>query len=195
MLVRHALALAALASLLGCAAPYTIRQQSRPNPFASTRHASFAVLPLDFSSAHVESGVPETAWDRRQHADFERAKSAVSAAFQQELVKTLHDDGISVTPAVSAPAASADFIIQPRVLELTPGDFSGMGHPVSHIRVGAVITSRSGQVLDVVEVEHGTVGDQLAGPTHRRMTLDGGHAGERLAIYLHNRVAPGSETF
>ena len=192
MLTRHALAVATLACLAGCAAPYTVRQQSRPNPFA-TRGASFAVLPLDFSSTHTGDGTPETRWDAREKADFERAKISMSAAFQQEFVKTLREDGIPAAAAGSAPVEGAEFVIQARVLEITPGDFSGMGAPSTHLRVGAAITNRSGQVLDVVEVEHGTVGDQLAGTTHRRLVLDGTHVGERVAIYLHQRVVPGSE--
>ena len=48
-------------------------------------------------------------------------------------------------------------------------------------------------MLDIVEVEHSTAGDLLAGNIPRRMSIDGGHVGERLALYVHERVLPGTE--
>lgn len=191
MSIRHAVALAALAGLFGCSTPYTIRQQSRPNPFA-TRGASFAIMPLDYTPIDV-SGTPETSWDARERADFERAKIAANAAFQEEFAKVLRQDGIAAAPAGSPLAANAAFVIQPHVITVTPSDFSGMGGTTTDLRVGATISTRDGQVLDVVEVEHSTAGDLLAGNVHRRMTIDGSHVGERLALYVHERVLPGTE--
>jgi hypothetical protein len=193
MLVRHAFAIVLGLGLAGCAAPYTVRQQSLPNPFAGAA-PSFAVMPLDFSIAHVDEGTPGTKWEDGEKEDFERAKVAMNVAYQREVLSSLHDAGIAAAPARAANAASAAYVIRPHVLEITPGDFTGMTTGLrTRVRVGVEIASRSGEVLDVVEVEHTTADDPLAGDVEARFTANGSTVGERLAIYVHERVAPGSE--
>jgi hypothetical protein len=191
MLNRQAFAFLALAGLVGCTAPYTVKRQSRPNPFA--HHASFALMPMDFSAAEIRDQAPETPWTAREAAQFEHAKRSLSAAFEREVVTYLREGGVEVVPAGSPAAASAPFVVKPRVVEITPGDFTGMGGPSTHLRVNIAVSTRGGQVLDVVEVEHSTVGDPTAGDTRMRLTLDGSFTGERFASYLRERVIPGSE--
>ena len=182
---------AALAGLVGCAAPYTVKQQTRPNPFAN--RASFELAPLDFTSVHLHDGRGDTPWTEIDRRTFERAKRSLSAAFEKEVIDYLGQGGVPVTLAGAPGAEKAAFVIEPHVVEITPGDFTGVGGAGSHLRVRVAISNRRGQVLDVLEVEHGTTGDPLAGDTSRRMILDGGIAGERLAGYLHERAVPGSE--
>jgi hypothetical protein len=194
MLVRQAFTVALLVGLAGCAAPYTVREQRQPNPFAA-RDATFAVLPLDFSNAHIDEGPPTNVpWNDDDRAEFEHAKTVMNAAFQHEVLTSLHQGGIAAEPATSPGAKHAAFLIQPEVLEVTPGDFSGgVGHPATHVRIGVRIVDRSGQILDVVEVEHDTMGDPLAGTLDQRFHVDGSTVAERVASYVHERVTPGSE--
>jgi hypothetical protein len=193
MLVRQAFAVAAVVALAGCAAPYTVREQSRPNPFAGNA-ATFAVLPLDFTNTHVDEGPPTNVpWNDDDRAEFEHAKLVMNAAFQHEVMASLRHEGIAADAASSPRARNAAFFIKPRVLEVTPGDFSGgAGHPATHVRLGVEIADRSGQVLDVVEVEHDTLG-AIAGTLDQRFRTDGGVVAERVASYVHERVVPGSE--
>ncbi len=193
MLVRQVFAVATLVGLAGCAAPYTVREQARSNPFASGE-ATFAVLPLDFSNAHVDQGPPTNVpWNDEDMAEYEHAKTVMNAAFQHEVLNSLHQHGISATAAGSSSSQHASFLIRPEVLEVTPGDFSGgVGHPATHVRMGVAIVDRSGRVLDVVEVEHDTLG-AIAGDLDQRFNADGSMVAERVASYVHDRVAPGSE--
>ncbi|HVY44626.1 MAG TPA: hypothetical protein VHB21_02055 [Minicystis sp.] len=192
MLRAHAIALGLAALATGCVAPYTVKRQVRPNPFPG--QASFALLPLDFTTAEVQvDALPETPWTAKEKRQFEAAKVRMNVAFTREVLADLTRAGIRIAPAGSPTASDARFVIQPRVVEITPGDFSGMGKPSSHVRVNVAIATRGGQVLDVVEVEHGTLGDPLAGDTEARLAIDGSFVGERLAGYVHERVVPGSE--
>ncbi|HVY46085.1 MAG TPA: hypothetical protein VHB21_09410 [Minicystis sp.] len=194
MRVRSTVTIALVLGLSGCVGPYTVREQRSPNPFAGSE-ASFAVMPLDWSRAYVDPGPPTNVpWNDDDRAEFEHAKRAMNGAFQRELVAALRRDGIGAHVAGASGAHDAAFAIRPVVLEVTPGDFSGgPGHPATHVRVGAAIVDRGGQVLDVVEVEHDTLGDPLASTLDQRFTLDGGSVGERVAAYVHGRVVPGSE--
>jgi hypothetical protein len=192
MLVRHAFVIVMGLGLAGCVGPYTVREQSQSNPFTASE-ASFAVMPLDFSIAHVAEGTPNTHWTDGEKEDFERAKVAMNIAFQSEAVKSLHHAGISAAPAPSPNAKTAAFVVTPKVLEIHPGDFTGLTGLSTHVRIGIEIASQRGEVIDVVEIEHTTANDPLAGDVEQRFTTDGSTVGERLAIYLHERIVPGSE--
>ena len=189
--MRHAFVAACFLCLAGCVSPVTVHQQG---PAFAAREASFEVMPLDYSHARIPLGTPGIDWREEEKAEFEEAKVAANNAFLAEVVKNLHHDGIAATLPAHGDAHQTRYVITPEVLEVAPGDVTGATDGLAtHMKVGVTIADREGHVIDVVEVEHGTTPGAFAGGMTERLVADGSTVGERLASYVHERVAPGSE--
>ena len=67
----------------------------------------------------------------------------MNVAFQDEVLSSLRGEGIAAVSATSPSAAVSGFFVRPRVLEITPGNFTGYAGLRTRVRVGVEITTPS----------------------------------------------------
>jgi hypothetical protein len=137
----------------GCSPPWTIVQQTTPNPFVGQH--KFAVAPTDYSALRVgnKSEAEYLAGkDEKQQQSFQTDKLGANEAFTAELINRAREAGVDIVLATGP--ADAPFVILPSVTFFEPGFYAGVVASPSRLDVNFKITTADGKVLDEILMTH-----------------------------------------
>jgi hypothetical protein len=196
------LAFAVLALLLtGCGPPWSVVQQTTPNPFVNQRR--FAVAPTDFSALRIGSK-SEAEYldgkDAKQQLSFQTDKTAANEEFTRALISRARDEGVEIFLATGP--SDGPFVIRPAMTFFEPGFYVGVVSAPSRLDVSFRITMPDGTTLDEILMSHRTaaptIDNNLLGAmlnvdkmsSGGRLRADAEWIGKTGGKYLMTRVAP-----
>lgn len=196
------LAFAVLALLVtGCAVPWSVVQQTTPNPFVNQRR--FAVAPTDFSDLRVGSNSEAeylAGKDAKQQLSFQTDKTAANEEFTRALINRARDGGVEIVLATGP--ADGPFVIRPAMMFFEPGFYAGVVSGANRLDVSFKITMPDGTVLDEILMSRRTsaptMNNNLLGAmlnvdkmsSGGRLRADAAWLGKTSGKYLMTRVAP-----
>jgi hypothetical protein len=182
----------------GCGPRWVVLSQAQPNPFVGK--TEFAVLPIDFSGLMVGEKTEEQYLSEKtdeQRASFEADKVAMVQKFEAAMRAYASGDGVHV--ATASGEVKAPFIIKPHVTFIEPGFYAVVASGSSQVTMRVRIETTQGQLLDEIELTHGTnsangssIGGISLNPSSGgRLRDDAEEIGDAMGEYLTTRVIPG----
>jgi hypothetical protein len=178
------LPLVALVTAAGCV-PY-VAVQSPPPPLASYR--SFIVEPMHFEQVSI-GGKSEPDYLANKNPGSRASWEGDKQALANEFLSGMMADagGLQIGPAVQQPGPGT-LIVRPYCQFIEPGHFNGFFNLNTEVRVLAQILDPSGQVLDQVEIDQGSIARMENPSSGGRMREAATVIGHRVARHLHRQT-------
>lgn len=171
---------------IGCGPSWTVVKQASPNPF--TENPELVEAPAELVSLGVADG-SERAFLEGKDADaraaWEKAKSALVAAFARGFAERAKALGLVTTPSKRA------FQVVTAIRWIQPGFYSPTAATASRVKISVNVLGADGTLHDTIEVEHGTAASIGHDTIASRLEEDGRALGATVADYLKQRVHPG----
>lgn len=175
------------ATVMGCARPWRVLQQSPDNPLNGA--AEISVEPLRFDAMRVgddTESVYVAGLDEEGKKTWAEDKEAMADQFFKALRDEAAKAGLKIVPA----RESAKYVLRGHVRFIEPGFYAYVAAQPSETRIVVTVSRPDGEVVDEIEVVNQTNATISNAAVSNRVRKDAKKIGKAVGKYLRERVQP-----
>ncbi len=174
-------------TLMGCARPWRVLQQSPDNPLVGAGELS--VEPLRFDAMRVgddTEAVYVAGLDDEHKKTWAEDKKAMSDRFFEALRDEAAASGLKIVPTKE----TAKYVLRGHVRFIEPGFYAYVAAQPSETRMVVTVHLPDGEVVDEIEVVNQTNATIANAAVSNRIRKDAEKIGKAVGKYLRGRVQP-----